>query len=346
MPDSPSHATRRVTLAEVARHAGVSVGAVSQVVNNNPSSRISPAVRERIVEAIATLNYRTNIVARSLRLSSTNTLGFISDSVTITRFATGILRGALRAASSQNQMMLIAETEGDPEQERRAVESLLDRQVDGIVFAAMKNRRSRAVDLPLGFPHVYVNLLASEPALSVLPDDFEGGRAAVRTLLDAGHDARIALVGATLDPPRNAGLSPTAYRRLSGLSDEMSSRGLTFIREMPIRNWEPDLAYEATLELLQDTYPSAIVCLNDRVAFGVYQALAEARLKVPDDISVVSFDDDEIAATLRPALTTVAIPHEEMGRIAVETMNDGMTGSSEVLVPMPVRMRGSVCGPR
>jgi len=333
-------------LAEVAKHAGVSVGAVSQVLNDNPSSRISEEVRARITAAAAELGYRPNMVARTLRTSKSSTYGFVSDAVTITRFASGILRGALRAAHERGYFLLIAETAGDAQQEREAVESLIDRGVDGIVFAAMKSRPSSPHGMPHGVPSVNVNLASTAEAIAILPDERNGGRAAVRALVEAGHRNGIALIGHDFRGSADSGIALTARRRLEGIAAEMADHDLRFVDERSCDDWQPEEGYAATRLVLQQTHPTALLCLNDRLAFGAYQALTEAHLAIPDDVSVVSFDDDEIAASLRPGLTTVAIPHEQMGVLAIELL--GAPGSMErdLLVPMPLHERESIAPPR
>ena len=121
----------------------------------------------------------------------------------------------------------------------------------------------------------------------------------------------------------------------------MAGRRLRFSAEMSCWNWEPDHGYELTRELLKQTRPRALLCLNDRLAFGAYQALGEAGLAIPSDVALVSFDNDELASYLRPGLTTIALPHETMGRTAVELLLDQGGGTSK-LIPMPVVLRGSL----
>jgi LacI family transcriptional regulator len=337
--------TNRVTLAQVAERAGVSPGAVSQVLNEHPQARISSDARERINRAVEELGYRPNRVARSLRMAKSETFGFISDSVTITRFATGMLRGALSAADEVDHLLLIAETGGDPARERRAVESLLDRGVDGILFAAMKSRTPRPYTLPAGLPHVYVNLSHSEDAVSVLPDEFNAGRDSVRLLAEAGHRDGIALIGHDLAPGDDPTLALTARRRLDGIAFEMKERGLRLIGEFECEDWQPELGYQAARRALRLEGLTAMLCLNDRIAVGAYQAVAEAGKRVADDVSVVSFDDDEIAAALHPGLTTIAIPHEAMGATAIEILTAARQPTDDVLIPMRIMDRGSIGAP-
>jgi len=336
----------RVTLAQVAERAGVSPAAVSQVLNEHPRARISADARERIGRAVEELGYRPNMVARSLRMSRSATFGFISDSVTVTRYATGILRGALRSAEEVDHLLLIAETGGDPERERRAVESLLDRGVDGIVFAAMKSRHPAAYALPRGLPHVNVNLAHSDGAISVLPDEFNAGRSSVDALVDAGHADGIALIGHELSPGDDPALAITARRRLEGIAFEMDRRGMRFAGEFPCEDWEPGYGRDAARQALGAAGITAMLCLNDRIAFGAYQAISDHGLTVARDISIVSFDDDEIASILHPALTTIAIPHERMGATAVEVLTASTQPAEDALIPMTMKVRDSIGPPR
>jgi LacI family transcriptional regulator len=336
----------RVTLAQVAERAGVSPGAVSQVLNEHPKARISADARARISRAVDELGYRPNMVARSLRMARSATFGFISDSVTTTRHATGILLGALRAADDVDHLLLIAETGGDAERERRAVESLLDRGVDGIVFAAMKSRHPITSSLPGDVPHVNVNLARSGSAVSVLPDEFVAGRAAVSALVDAGHADGIVLIGHDLAPGDDPALAITARRRLDGIAFEMERRGLRFAAELPCDDWQLADGRDAAEEALDTPGLTALLCLNDRIAFGAYQTIGARGWRVADDISVVSFDDDEFAPILRPALTTIALPHERMGATAVELLTADTPPDDDVLIPMTMRIRDSIGPPR
>ena len=117
---------------------------------------------------------------------------------------------------------------------------------------------------------------------------------------------------------------------------------------VPCPDWQPELGYKATRQLLEKAPPSALICFNDRLAFGAYQALADAGLEVPTNVSVVSFDDDVLASWVRPQLTTVALPHYELGRAAIQVLLDGIQQQPSErqprthLIPMPLRVRDSV----
>nr|WP_269437992.1 substrate-binding domain-containing protein [Arthrobacter sp. zg-Y179] len=277
-----------------------------------------------------------------MRIDKTQTIGFVSDTVATTRFAGGLIKGALAAAQQAGHVILLAETGGDPARETQAIAALLDRQVDGIVFATTRARELFIPDLQGNTPVVLLNAINEHYATSVLPDEERGGRAAVSLLGDAGHAAGIVLLGHNELTERDVFRSTTVARRISGIRAEMKDRGLSFDREESIWDWEPHHGF-ASVNALLNEMPNlkALVCLNDRLAFGAYQALAERGLRVPDDVSIVSFDNDEIASYLRPGLTTVGLPHEEMGARAVQLLLNGEE-RGEHLIEMPVIIRSSI----
>ncbi|MCC5032133.1 LacI family DNA-binding transcriptional regulator [Streptomyces sp. WAC 00631] len=337
---------KRVTLVDVARRAGLSTTAASMILNGRPDTRLSKDAHERVHAAAAELGYRPNVAARGLRTDKTLTIGFVSDVVATTRFAGGLIQGALDAAQQAGHVVLVTETGGDTRRETEAIAALLDRQVDGIIFATVRARELFVPELPEGTDAVMLNATNARHPTAVLPDEAAGGRAAVRLLVEAGHAEGIALIGQSDEAERGVFRSSTVARRVAGIRGAMAEHGLEFVAEESIWDWEPHHGYETTLALLRRRPDvRALLCLNDRLAFGAYQALAELGLNVPADVSVVSFDNDEIAAYLRPGLTTVALPHEAMGRRAVELLL-GRAELAEVLLPMPVVARESVAPPR
>lgn len=337
--------SKRATLADVARLAGLSPTAASMILNGRPDTRLSQDAHDRVNAAAEALGYRPNVAARGLRTDKTLTIGFISDVVATTRFASGLIRGALEAAEAAGHVVLVLETGGDPAREAEAIAAVLDRQVDGIIFATMRARELFVPDIPAGTAVVMLNASNSRYPTSVLPDELEGGARAVQLLVEHGHRDGIVLLGQNDEVEKDAFRSATVARRVAGIRSEMARHQLQFAAEESIWDWEPEEGYKATLALLdRGLAVRALLCMNDRIAFGAYQALTERGLSVPADVSVVSFDNDEIAAYLRPGLTTVALPHEAMGKRAVELLLAGPL-EGETLIPMPVVARASVAPP-
>ena len=191
----------RVTQAEIARRAGVSQTTASFVLaGRREEMRISKQVEARVLRAAREAGYRPNVVSRSLRTGTTHTIGLVSDTVATTPFAGHLIWGALDAARERDHLLLIAETEGDPELERELIEAMQDRRVDGIILASMYTRKISVPKALLDGRSVLLNAEPSGPSTipSVLPDEVEAGRTAARVLLEAGHAEGIYLIG--VDP--------------------------------------------------------------------------------------------------------------------------------------------------
>lgn len=347
---------RRVTLAEVAERAGVSRTTASLVLaGRGRELRISRTVEERVTKAAKELEYRPNIVSRGLRTGTTRTIGFVSDTVATTRLAGDMIKGALEAAREHGMLLFIGETEGEADLERGLLQAMHDRQVDGIVFASMFTRAVKVPAALMTGPAVLLNAVSKRASTlpSVLPDEVEAGRAAARVLLDAGHRDGIHLIGAG---PRVRDVPPEALagmERVTGIREVLGAAKVRIASGRVCADWQPELGYEATRDLLEHARPRALICLNDRIAVGAYQALDDFGLKVPADVSVVSFDDHPVASWIRPKLTTIALPHYELGRTGVEVLlaeisRDREGTAPETVthrVPMPVRVRDSVAAP-
>ncbi len=347
---------RRVTLADVAKAAGVSPTTASLALSGRGRElRISQDVERRVLKAAERLQYRPNIVSRGLRTGRTRTIGFVSDTVATSRLAGDMIKGALEAARERGVMLFIGETEGDAELERGLMQAMHDRQVDGIILATMYTRKIRVPRALTAGPAVLLNALPTRPSPlpSVLPDEVEAGRAAARVLLEAGHRDGIHLIGAgpgTRDVPPG---TVAGVERLAGIRAALRAAGVKVAGGRVCADWQPDYGLAATRALLETARPRALVCFNDRLALGAYQALHDAGLRVPADVSVVSFDDHPIASWIRPKLTTVALPHYELGRTAVDVLfaemggadGDRDGGGPVHRVPMPVRDRESVAPP-
>ena len=332
---------KRVTLADVAARAGVSTASASLVLNNRPGARLSASSAARIRAAAEELQYRPNHTARSLRLGSTRTVAFLSTDVTTTRFASAMILGLLQEADARDHTVLIAETGHDPARAERALLTMLDREPAAVILGFMQARRIHVPPVPSDVPVIMVNGASDELHPTVLPADHDGGRRIAEVLADAGH-TNIAIIG--YDPNREPdwGDTVTIGARFAGIDEIIAERGLR-VCGYRARRWEPDIGFEGMNALLDSGAEfTGLIFLNDRLAFGAYQAMQLRGVRIPDDVSVVSFDDDVIAAHLRPALTTALLPYQEMGRRAMEMALSDSVDAAHVLVPMPLQLRESV----
>jgi len=302
--------------------------------------RISEQARQRVLRAAQELDYRPNLLARGLRTDVTHTVALVSDTIATEHYAGRIFYGGLAAALARQHLLFVGETEGDPAVEARLIENFLDRRVDGFVYASMFTREVRLPRGLRGQPVVLLNCFTGDGALpAVVPDEVSAGRTAARVLLEAGHRDGIWLVG------ENVQRTVAGRERLAGIEAMTGTAGCTLagVLECP---WWPAPALEALTAFLRGgARPSALICLNDRIAFGAYQALADVGLDVPRDVSVVSFDDSDLAAWVRPQLTSVALPHYDLGRRAVERLLDRADPGGVERLPMPLRSRASVGPP-
>jgi DNA-binding LacI/PurR family transcriptional regulator/signal transduction histidine kinase len=306
-------------------------------------------------EAADKLQYRRNSARVALGTGMAQTICFVSDTVASSSLAGDLINGALDAARERGALLFIGETGGEDDVTVGLLHAMRDRGVDGIIFASMFTRMIEVPPTLTTGPAVLLNALAqgSSRIPSVVPDEVEAGRAAGTLLLNAGHRDGIHLIGAG---PSIRDVPPEALagvERLTGISEVFDAAGIKIAGGCVCPDWQPEYGYEATKELLGRERPSALICLNDRLALGTYQALEDAGLEVPGHVSVVSFDDHPIATWIRPALTTVALPHYELGRTAVKVLfaevdrhNSGAEPDSTVhRVSMPVRIRDSVAAP-
>jgi len=326
--------SQRTTLADVARLAGVSGTTVSYILNGRAEEmRIATETQQRVLAAVAELDYRPNHSARSLRTRTTKTIGVITDFVASGMFASRMLSGANAAARARDHVLLIAETEGDPAVERLLVDEMLERQVDGLVYVTRTTMELQEAD---GLPDnlvVLLNCVDREGARpSILPDERAGGRASAEAILVSGLRADVHVVGE--DPTPHALAGPL---RLAGIAERLAESGVLLSGVVPCE-WAVEPAYDALGRWLDAGHrPRGLICLNDRVAMGVYQALGERGLVVPDDVAVVSFDGSELASWLRPRVTSVALPFERMGELAVHLLLGAEPADpGPRLVPMPL----------
>jgi LacI family transcriptional regulator len=269
-------------------------------------------------------------------------IGFISDTVGTEPFAGELIRGCVTAATERGHSLLMTETEGLRTLEVSESRELVDRGVAQFLYASMAMRVTTLPPNLRGKSAVMLNCIdRRRSAPSVVPDDRAAGREAVTELLAAGHRDRILLVGevpTTVYPGR---------QRLDGIHHALEEAGLSLLGHLSCRWWPQDARSAMQRRLGHPTAvrPSAVIAMNDRVAMGVYQAAQQVGLSIPGDFSVVSFDDSDVARWLHPALSSLAIPHYEMGRRAVEVLLDGGTGNRIELLPMPYRARESVARP-
>ncbi|HLT67628.1 MAG TPA: LacI family DNA-binding transcriptional regulator [Microbacterium sp.] len=308
-PQAPSG---RATRSDVARLAGVSPAVVSYVVNG--TKRVGPDTEARVRDAVARLGYRPNPSARALRLGSTETLGMIVPSV-MNPYFSHLAHEVELAAAKRGYALLTANADGSLAAERRHLEYLSARLVDGIFLCSSTHDPDlRDVDLQ-GIPIVLLNHSAASPSRDAVgPDLVDGARIAVEHLVGHGHERIGLVVGratGTEEDGRETGWRRTLERL--GLPPGPIGRG----------EFSPDGGYEAMRWLMRSgDVPPALFVSSDQMSRGVLKAAHEAGIRVPEDLAIVSFDGSIDAIYSWPTLTSVAQPVAEMAEAAVDALLD------------------------
>ncbi|CAL8973203.1 Catabolite control protein A [Propionicimonas sp. T2.31MG-18] len=329
----------RVSLQDVATEASVTSSVVSRVLNGDSTVRVRPETRARILRAAEKLNYRPHPGARALASAQTRTVTLLIPDLTNPVYAR-IARGAMKVASREGYAVLISE---DTATEALPYRQLADPgRTDGLLIASYRPGHpllDRAVIGPL--PHVFVNRLHPGSGRNVTVDFEAAGREALLRLAEAGH-RHVAHIAGPAELP-NSALQARAFAQAgvqAGVSVELIPTSLS-----------EEGGAVATRALVEaESTVTAIYVGNYFQALGVLDALERAQWKVPDRVSVISFDDDRTASFLRPPLSTIAMAHDEQGEQAMVALLHQIRGgaSQDVLVPTPPRFidRGSVGPPR
>jgi DNA-binding LacI/PurR family transcriptional regulator len=335
-------ALKPASLKDVARLAGVSHSTVSRALRN--SRRVNSETIERIRRIAAESGYRASAVGRSLATRHTNTIGVVVTTIT-DAFAAEVVSGIEETAAARGYSIFLANSGADPEREMRVVHTLDERRVDGIVVTAS---RVGALYVPMlskmGVPIVLLNNQhPSEFAHSVMIANTDASAAATQHLIDLGH-RRIAYLG-----DRNGRQSDT--ERFAGYRHALDAADLPFEPELVYHgDGNPEGGMEGICRLLSLPHPpTAVFCYDDMTAIGALRQVRKLGLRVPDDISLVGFDDLPIVRYSDPPLTTVHQPMPQMGRLAMETLLEFLAGSNSthnIKVPGELIVRESTTHPK
>jgi LacI family transcriptional regulator len=305
--------TGAVNITDVARRAGVSISTVSRVLNNSDYP-IRPETRQKVLEAIEELRFRPNDVARSLLLKQTHTIGLIVPDIS-NPYYPELSLGVEATASEHGYAVIFCNTSRRPEKVEYYLDVLLQKRADGIIIAgggtdltqiSQGTLRSDTKIALVGKHHL--------PFPSVQVDNFGAAREITSHLLHLGH-RHIAFISG---PPNLTSVQD----RLAGYKASLEERGISEDNRLICEgDFGAESGYSATLSLLRgEPTPTAIFAANDRMAISAMAAAADVGLRVPNDLTVVGFDDIITASLVRPSLTTVALPAYEIGASAMRLM--------------------------
>jgi LacI family transcriptional regulator len=329
------------TLRDVARLAGVHPGTVSRALNPQTRGLVNERTARRVLDAAQELGYRPNPIARGLRTNRSGTIGVLVPDLMNPLFA-AVVRGIEDGLREGAYTPLIANTDNDADRERVAYEAMRARQVDGLIAAtARRDHWLLADNVSAGVKVVLVNRRVDSDALpAVTGDDHEGIRLAVEHLTRLGHRRIAHLAGSqTLY---------TGWSRHLGFRDAMEHCGLELDPDLVVFSdafTEREGARCCGELLARGNEFTAIVAGNDLLALGCYDALGQAALRCPDDVSVVGYNDMPFVDRVTPPLTTVRVPHYELGATAARLMLEQLRGTDvpprQLMLPPELVIRGS-----
>lgn len=311
--------TRRPTMTDVAKAAGVSQSTVSMVLNNAAGARLSADTRARVLQEAMALGYRLphrdpSVIGVEAKQQAV--IGYLVDEISTSPHPVVSLDGARDAAWEQGYVLQVAVTRNNAEQEMATIAALFSQPgLVGIVYSTIFTRQVEVPEALLKRPLVLLNCHDDQRRLpAVLPSEVAGGHAATEHLIAQGH-TRIAFING--EPWMEA-----AQDRLKGYRRALATADLPFDPQLVREgDWMSGSGYEHTLALMAlPRPPSAIFCANDLMALGALEALKHLGLRVPAQVSVIGYDDQEISRHTHPPLTTLVLPNEEMGRTAVELL--------------------------
>lgn len=336
-------ARRRPTMKDVAQHAGVSVSTVSYVLND--SGPVAPARRNRVLDAIRVLEYSPNESARNLKRRSASTIGMVVPELANQFFAM-VTEGVQRAASARDVLVVLVVPDATEQPEENQTRLLRSQRVDGVIYLSGTGTAPAALyELARSGPVVLVD--EQIPGLdvpAVVCDSRRGAREVAAHVLERGH-RRLAVIGG---PPALW----TSQQRLAGYREAIAGAGIN-PDDVPVHagDYRQVSGTKLAKEILSEPAgrrPTALLCANDLMAVGAMEACRELDLRVPEDVSIVGFDDLPVAALLTPRLTSVRQPAHDMGFRAASTLLDLLEGTAAEDIgqlPVSVQLRDSVCAP-
>ncbi|ELB2181597.1 TPA: substrate-binding domain-containing protein [Vibrio parahaemolyticus] len=303
------------TMKDIAKLAGVSTSTVSHVINK--TRFVSEEISERVNKAAKELNYYApSALARSLKVNRTKTIGMLVTTSTNPFFGE-VVKGVERSCYHKGYSLILCNTEGDNERMRQSINTLLQKRVDGLILMCSSLEGER-IDVFERYPDIPVVVMDWGPMLftsdKIQDNSLRGGYLAAKYLIDCGHTE----IGCITGPL----IKHQAQMRYEGYKRAMNEAALGFNANWIIESdFECEGGYQAFKKMAErGTLPSSIFVSNDMMAMGVINAANELGIKVPDDLSIIGYDDIHIAKFMSPSLTTIHQPKYRLGQAAVETL--------------------------
>lgn len=328
-----------ITIYDVAREAGVSMATVSRVVNGNPN--VKPATRKKVLDIIKKLGYRPNAVARGLASKKTTTVGVVIPDIS-NAFYSEVTRGIEDIATMYHYNIILSNSDLQQEKELRLIETLLEKQVDGLLFlGGLVTEEHRNIFSQANVPIVLAATKDEKQQLpSVLIDQKQAAFEATSILIQEGNE-RIALISGPLTD------TVKGYPRYLGYKEAILEAGMELDDSLiSIGDYRYKSGYESMISLLKlEKRPTAVFVVSDEMAVGAIHAIQDSGLKVPEDISVMGFHNIPLASQVRPLLSSVSVPMYDIGAVAMRLLTKYMDNeevhTSQVLLPYDMKLRNS-----
>jgi LacI family transcriptional regulator len=340
-----------MTIKHLAEKAGVSTATVSYVLNKN--GNISEETRKRVLKIIEENDFRPNRIAKSLRVNRTNTIGVIAEDITVFHVP-WVINGINEYAENNGYHIVLSNLSlVDKIQNRfeelnlykdkinESIDTILSTKVDGIIYLAMHDRKIEGIFNSIELPVVYTYCYTEEKNdLSVGYENQNIAYLATRYLIEEGH-RKIAVISGPVN-------STPSYKRMLGFQMALMESGLELRHEfIKIGDWKYEFGYRMCVELMNlHDHPTAIFAMNDVMALGALEAAYKNHIRVPEDLSVIGFDNTESSNYSNPKLTTIALPLKDMGYIAAEDIDKRLKGepilNNSVILPCKLIKRDSV----
>lgn len=308
------------TMKDIAKLAGVSTSTVSHVINK--SRFVSEEISERVNKAARELNYRPSALARSLKVNRTKTIGMLVTTSTNPFFGE-VVKGVERSCYQQGYNLILCNTEGDNERMRGSIDTLLQKRVDGVILMCSSLEGER-IDVFEQYPDIPVVVMDWGPMLftsdKIQDNSLRGGYLAAKHLIDSGHKE----IGCITGPL----VKHQAQMRYEGYKRALIEAQLSFHADWIIESdFECEGGYEAFNRMYEKgPLPSSIFVCNDMMAMGVINAAHEKGIKIPEELSIIGYDDIHIAKFMTPSLTTIHQPKYRLGKAAVEALLNKVEG--------------------
>ncbi len=302
------------TMKDIARLAGVSTSTVSHVINK--SRFVSDEIAERVNNAAQQLNYAPSALARSLKMNRTKTIGMLVTTSTNPFFGE-VVKGVERSCYHQGYNLILCNTEGDNQRMKASINTLLQKRVDGLLLMCSTLEGER-LDVFDRYPDIPIVVMDWGPILfasdKIQDNSLQGGYMAAKHLIECGHKE----IGCITGPL----IRHQAQMRYEGYKRALAEAGIAINPDWIVESdFECEGGYQAFEKLYQrGKLPSALFVSNDMMAMGVIHAASQRGLRVPDDLSLIGYDDVHIAKFMTPALTTIHQPKYRLGKAAVDTL--------------------------